>query len=339
MKILIVRNDKLGDFVLSLPCYALLKIAQPDVHITVMVPDYTAEIAHSCPHIDDVKIDTGGTSFQDLNTLIKQLRSHQFDVIISLYSTTRVGIAAYLAGIKYRLAPASKLAQIFYNHRLTQRRSRSEKPEYSYNMDLVTKYLHDSGVKNIPEVSPPYLTFETSLTNQLREQFCLKFKIRPEKLFIFVHAGSGGSANNLSLEQYGQLIHALNNLQPDCVFVLTAGPGEQARATELSNQLDKIEHIIYLSTEGLIAFTQHIAFANLFISGSTGTLHLAGALDVCTAAFYTRRRSATALRWQTLNSPERRIAFYPAENAAQEDMSSIDVSASASLIWEKFLKA
>ncbi len=339
MNILIVRNDKLGDFVLTLPCYALLKRALPDVHITVLVPHYTAEIARATPHIDDVIIDTGGSSLQALNILLKQFRSHQFDAIISLYSTTRVGLVAYLAGIKYRLAPASKLAQIFYNHRLTQRRSRSEKPEYIYNMDLITKYLQDSSIENIPDVSPPYLSFDASLINQLREQFCLEYNIKSEKKLIFIHAGSGGSANNLSLEQYAQLTRTLSNLQPGCVFVLTAGPGEQARASELSNQLNSIEHIIYNSTKGLITFTQHIAFADMFISGSTGTLHLAGALDVCTAAFYTRRRSATALRWQTLNKPERRLAFYPAENAEQEDMSSIDISASASEIWEKFLKA
>ena len=39
------------------------------------------------------------------------------------------------AHIPHRLAPATKLAQVLYNHRLVQRRSRSQKPEYEYNLD------------------------------------------------------------------------------------------------------------------------------------------------------------------------------------------------------------
>jgi len=84
-------------------------------------------------------------------------------------------------------------------------------------------------------------------------------------------------------------------------------------------------------------FAQHIQFADLFISGSTGPLHIAGALDRPTAAFYTRRRSATSLRWQTLNRPERRLAFSPPDTAAEEDMSAVDVTAAAAAISERFL--
>ena len=49
MNILIVRNDKLGDFVLTLPCYVALKHALPGATITVLVPGYTAAIARCCP--------------------------------------------------------------------------------------------------------------------------------------------------------------------------------------------------------------------------------------------------------------------------------------------------
>lgn len=43
-----------------------------------------------------------------------------------------------------------------------------------------------------------------------------------------VHVGSGGSANNLSLEQYEQLVVALSERLHDWQFVLTAGPAEAA---------------------------------------------------------------------------------------------------------------
>src|SRR5690606_12733929 len=119
--------------------------------------------------------------------------------------------------------------------------------------------------------------------------------------------------------------------------VVTAGPGDDAAAERLCRGLDGVASTIYRSREGLRQFARHIQFADLFISGSTGPLHIAGALDRPTAAFYTRRLSATSLRWQTLNSPGRRLAFAPPEGAAPEDMSTIDVETAADAISRRFL--
>ena len=69
--------------------------------------------------------------------------------------------------------------------------------------------------------------------------------------------------------------------------------------------------------------------ADLFISGSTGPLHIAGALDRATAAFYPRRRSATPLRWQTLSADHHRLEFCPSVEAEESDMQSIDIQQAA----------
>ena len=153
---------------------------------------------------------------------------------------------------------------------------------------------------------------------------------------MFIHPGSGGSAKNLSIEQYSELAHRLRSSRP-FTLVISAGPGEEAAAARLEALTANLARTVYLSREGLRRFAQHVQLADLFISGSTGPLHIAGALDRPTAAFYTRRRSATALRWQTLNRPERRLAFAPPEAAAEEDMSRIDIAAAAKEISERFL--
>ena len=336
MKILIIRNDKLGDFVLSLPCYAMLKTAFPKAKLSVLVPEYTADIANACPYIDQVIIDPGKTNLTGVFELISKLRTQQFNAVITLFSTTRIGVAVFLAGIQYRLAPATKIAQLFYNHHLKQQRSRSAKPEYAYNLDLIKKFLQDKGKDDYPDPEPPFLVFEQELIRQIREQFCQEHNIAKTKKLIYLHAGSGGSANNLSLEQYAKLAVLLN---PDnkYVLVLTAGPGEEEKIAALANLINKTPHIVFHSTTGLENFSKHIAFADLFVSGSTGPLHIAGALNVPTAAFYTRRRSATPLRWQTLNTPERRLAFTPPESADETDMSQIDIEVAANEINNKLL--
>ena len=225
--ILVVRNDKIGDFILSFQALAILKTSLPDSHITVLVPRYTAELATACKWVDNVIIDPG-IDVPLLQTLdfYKNLRNSGFDAVITLFSTTRIGLGVLLAGIPFRLAPATKLAQFFYNHRLKQRRSHSLKPEYEYNSDLMYYFLtsYDKPVKLDFEL--PYLSFEKQDTIQLHKFFCDTHKIPISNKLIFVHPGSGGSASNLSLEQYALLIKKLD-IPCNFSIVLTAGPGEE----------------------------------------------------------------------------------------------------------------
>lgn len=112
--------------------------------------------------------------------------------------------------------------QILYNHRLTQRRSRSEKSEAEYNQDLVRAFLKKHHMP-IVEPKPPYLSLpESAVKNQrvfLQEQLGLS----GDKKWVFVHSGTGGSATSLSLSQYAQLIQSLLS-EFDCQIILTAGP-------------------------------------------------------------------------------------------------------------------
>ena len=337
-KILVVRNDKLGDFMLIFPALALLKQSANNIHISVLIPQYTSDMTKVCPWIDDIIVDPGSdANFSEQYNLLKKLYEQQFDAIITLYSTTRIGFLAFLARIKYRLAPATKIAQIFYNHRLTQRRSKSLKPEYEYNLDLAIKYLSDIGIsaKNIPKA--PFLQFQDEEISKIRADFYEKNNLDINSKLIFIHPGTGGSATNLDLEQYANLAKNLK-INNNYVFVITAGPAEIKYANKLSTLLENIPHIVYPSSKGLLNFAKIIQLCDLFISGSTGPLHIAGALNKLTAAFYQRRLSATPLRWQTLNTEERRLAFTPPENEGESDMQKVDIAAAANAINIKFLK-
>ena len=333
-KILLIRNDKLGDFMLALPAFARLKQNLPDIKLHVLVPEYTQPLADACEYIDQIIVDPGKKG--GFWKLTKQLRSQHYDAVISLYSTTRTGLAVRIAGIPERIAPATKLAQIFYTKRLSQHRSLSRKPEYAYNRDLVNYYLFLHGHKPAPSPGPPYLHFDDSHISLLKQQFCQRHNINTDSKLIFIHPGSGGSAANLGLSQFALLARSLRTTS-SLHIVISCSPAETEQAQQLCHLLGDCQHSLYVSNDGLRRFAEHLQFADLFISGSTGPLHIAGALDRPTAAFYTRRRSATSLRWQTLNSEERRLAFSPPENAEEEDMSSIDAEAAARKISEKFL--
>lgn len=322
--ILVIRNDKLGDFMLAWPALSQLKNQYPNSSITVLVPAYTEPMAKLCPWIDEILLDDHHKSLlSDALALAQKFRHKNFNVSISLFTETRTALATFLSGIPVRIAPATKLAQIFSNYRLRQRRSESAKPEHEYNTNLARFFIKSQGDNPVLPQQPPYLQFDTAIVQNLRNQYINEHNIAEDTRLIIVHPGSGGSAINFSVEQYAELMKVVAE-KTDVHFIITAGPGEDVTAQKLSLLMQDINHSVYISTKGLDEFCKFIATSDLFISGSTGTLHIAGALDIPTAAFYPARKSATALRWQTLNQASRRVAFSPEKHTGESDMETID---------------
>ena len=256
--------------------------------------------------------------------VVSEIKARQFDAMISFFSNTHNAKLAWKCRIPYRLAPATKWVQFFYNHRLTQRRSQSAKPEFEYNLDLARAFLRDH---KIPVVEPraPYLSFEQSVVEIQRKFLCDQLQIDTSKKWIFLHSGSGGSANNLSLTQYAQLIQGLLR-HLDAYVILTAGPTESEKAHELAELVQDSRVVIYDKNKGLVDFALSLACADVFIAGSTGPLHLSGALNVPTIGFYPSRRSATPLRWQPINDAHKHLAFCPpSDKASQTDLTQIKI--------------
>lgn len=329
-KILVIRNDKIGDFMLAWPAFAMLKEAMPHVEITALVPSYTKVLAQLCPSIDKVLIDCGKNADKKTKkALVKDIEALNFDASICFFSDAYNASVVWKAGIKFRLAPATKMCQFLYNHRIVQRRSQSLKPEFQYNIDLVEAFVNKFGI-NATMPAAPYLVFSADILSQQKNKLMRQLTLSQSQPWLFVHAGSGGSANNLSLDQYRDLVVGICNEKAFDV-VLTAGPGEEEKAAQLKSLfVDKgIYAVIYDKNDGLDDFTRSIACADVFIAGSTGPLHIAATLDVPTVGFFPSKRSATPLRWKPINSEGRHLAFSPPKDKNEDvaaDMSKIHIA-------------
>ena len=56
MEIVLLRLDRIGDFVLGIPAFRALRQAHPKARISVVVPSPVAELAKVCPYFDEVYI-------------------------------------------------------------------------------------------------------------------------------------------------------------------------------------------------------------------------------------------------------------------------------------------
>jgi len=289
MNILVVRTDKLGDFITALPSLYVLKHHNPKNRIIALVAPLNQALAEACDFIDEVIVDDGKSS---IFVLSRKIRSANIDVSVTLFSNTRVALAQFLAGIKTRIAPATKIAQIFYNKRVVQRRSEVKMAEFEYNLALTQALFADISL----DFSKPLLTFDDA--KKLYAEFCEQNSITKE--VVAFHVGFGGSSDaNWNLDEYEELIRATLT-QGKYQIVLTFGPDEKELHDEMQKRLREEDVVFYLSLDGLLTFAKLISNFKLFVSTSTGTYHLASLVGCATMTFFGDSKFASAARWKSI---------------------------------------
>jgi ADP-heptose:LPS heptosyltransferase len=292
VNILITRHDKIGDFVTSLPLYYVVKKANPHAKIYALVSKVNLELAKQIDFIDEVILYDKDHFWLTL----RNIRAVNINVSISAYIDTRLGWMLFLGGIKTRIAPATKLAQIFFNKTLKQRRSLVEKTEVMYNLDLA-KILD----KKID------LNYKTPLLKLDNKQiFRSKSQLQDKKIVLF-HPGYGGSSDgNLILEDYlklAKVVRKLENTQIIWIF----GPDDLKAKEQIKESIPKSDMIYQPPT--LLDYCYLIRDSELLISTSTGPMHLAGALNIKTVSFFGDNLFASPKRWETVNDLNKQYNF------------------------------
>ncbi len=280
--ILLVRTDRIGDVVLSLPCASFLKRAMPGVKITFLAREYTAPLVRMSPAVDEVLSDDSNDSAWQLAV---KLRSSRFDAAVLLHPTARLAQALWLARIPVRVGTAYRLYSILLNRRVRQHRKYSLQHELMHNLDLVAQGLK-LGYPTRDELRTIYAPRIIVPEDQIKSSLA-KAQIEERRSYIVVHPGSGGSAMDWPLESFAQLI---DQLSPGGMgngkwrIVVTLGPGEELLKEKIISQLRA--EPIWVAGLSLPELAAVVSQAKLVIANSTGPLHIATAVGTRVIGLY-----------------------------------------------------
>jgi len=295
MNILVVRNDKLGDFITALPTMYVLKQHNPHNKIIACVAPLNKSLAESMPFIDKVIVDETD-SILDLAT---KLKKENIDASITLFSNTKVAIAQFLARIKIRIAPATKIAQIFYNRRIKQRRSEVKMSEFEYNLELSKALFEDISL----DFPSPLVEVKKDEKEAVYEKFCHNYTVDKNKKIIAFHPGFGGSSDaNWTVDEYVELAKEVLDKE-GCQIVFTFGPGEEDLYEKVKEASLK-NVVLYRSEGSIMDFAKLISSFDLFISTSTGTYHLAAMVGTETMTFFADTLFASVKRWKAIDNTD-----------------------------------
>ena len=289
-RILVSRTDKIGDLILSIPSFFMLRKMYPEAEITVLVRKYNYEIVKNLPYIDRVvKIDD-----YTEKSLIDKIGYFKADVFIALYNDAFISKLAKKSGAKLRIGPYSKLSSFFvFNRGVFQKRSKSVKNEAEYNLDLIKK-LNPALFKKNYELNTEIVLEDKN--REVADKFYNDTVPKGRKVLV-INPFMGGSAKNLKDEQYTSLIRKILQGNDNIDVILTVHISDEERAQKLLENLDESRVHIFANGGGLLNTAAVIEKCDLYLGGSTGPTHIAGALQKNIVGIYPKLKTQSTTRW------------------------------------------
>ncbi len=289
-KILIVRTDRIGDVVLTLPMAAELKKKYPQAHITFAVRNYTAPIAQNCSYIDEVIVFPEDMQNTPAAEILPAIIKYKFDTVFVVSPSYPVSLLMFLAKIPRRIGNGYRWFSLLYTNRIYDHRSKVKHHELEYNIRM----LKGTGIETT--YSPESVSYGLTIPEEANKKASKLFKelnIPQEHPIIVVHPGSGGSAMDLPAEKFNELIRSLENENIATVLV-TGNKNEEALCGKVCGNTKAHNLAGQFSLTELMGI---IGKSDIFVSNSTGTLHIAAALGKEVVGFYPKIKVCSVKRW------------------------------------------
>ena len=291
-RILLVRTDRIGDVVLTTPAATVLKEHFPGIHIAFMARSYTRPLLQQHRHIDEILVYEPQGRHRGLKghwQLAAELYAKNFDAAILFYPRPALTAALWKAAIPLRIGVGYRWYSMLLNRRIYEHRKRGGKHELEHNLTLLRPLIGEA------PVTP---RFEFQISPRLREwRDTVLREMDIPAAYIILHPGNGGSAPNLSIEQYQRVIGFLLKNSPYHI-IITGTPQESTLIHSIVEGAGASPRIINAAgrfdMEQLMAI---ISGAKLFLSSSTGPLHIANALGIPLLGFYCPAAPCSPRRW------------------------------------------
>jgi len=323
--LLIVRTDRIGDVVLSLPLAGIVKKHYPDCRITFLVRNYTKDIVRDHPFIDDILVlaeKNGKTKFFQN---IKNISLKEYDCAIIVYPTFLISLIVFFSRIAQRIGTGFRWYSFLFNKKVFVHRKFAEKHELEFNVDLLKE------INIVQQITPEDISFDLRVNpvskNEV-DELLLKNGIKKDEPIIIVHPGSGGSAVDLPLAKLREIIFLLSS-KLNAQIILTGAKSEIDLCESLKIS-DSVKNFAgEFSLQQLVAL---ISFADIFISNSTGPIHMAAAVGKYVVGFYPKILSCSAKRWGPYSTKS--LIFTPeinCENCTREKCEKLNCMDSISV--------
>ncbi len=309
-RVLFIRLRNLGEAVLDTANLRALKRQRPDLRLVTLVESVFADLYSADPDIDVIAVDRSPhdkrSSLGARASIIKNIRSSEFDAVINLHGGPASTQFVALSGAKHRAGAAHFRPSLVYNWKIPPAE------EILGRGDLHTVESQFAWFKWLG-LSLDY-PLPTSLFVDLRRRESVRATLRrsgidPDVPYAVLSPTNEFFTKRWPAERYGVIADYLssNGMQ----IVATGAPTDEQKEQLAEVRRATRTPICELSSLNIGELTALIEVARVFVGNDSGPAHIAAALKVPAIVLF---GPASSVRWRPWKAPSALVQNYFACN-------------------------
>jgi ADP-heptose:LPS heptosyltransferase len=267
-EVLVLRLDRIGDVIMSLPALSDLRAALPHARIRLALGRWSADVARTAP-VDEVLVwsapwvgraKEGATSFGDLVRRARALRTDKLDLAIDLQGDVRAALLLRLTGARRRVGYANTGGGWLLTDVVP--------------LDETVSWVEQNRRAVAAVVGPVSAAPRELLTAEERgfgRRLVTDLGLASRRPLVAVHPGGGRAVKQWDLGRWAEVAQRLQR-EFQATILLTGSEADAPMAQALSRALPfrPVDLTGRLNLRETLAL---VAELDLFLSPDTGTMH------------------------------------------------------------------
>ena len=279
-RILLLRLERIGDLLMSLPAIADVRAAAPKAEIDLVVGSWNAGVARSIRGISKVHVvdapwlarGTRGSGAAALVGTALGWRARRYDIAVNFEPDVRSNAMLALSGARwtagYRSAGGGALLDQALDYHPQQ-----------HTVDNARRLVRST----LGEGPPPATTgLDIPIEAQNHAEQMLAGRGRP---LVAMHAAGGREVKQWDPARFATVARRLIE-ERGATLVLTGGPGDSAIVENVKRGLPASNVIDVSNLGDLLSVAAILGRCDLMITGDTGPMHLAAAVGTPIVAVF-----------------------------------------------------
>jgi len=281
-KILIIRNDRIGDLILSTPALRAVRETHPRCEIHLLINEYTKDLVINNPDINKLLTD-------------EQMLDKDYDMAIALLPGYHQNYLTFKSGASFRAGYTGWGGGFFLTHKIKDDRATRIRHEVLSALEITGLF----GCKTLNT------ELNVSVTNE-GERFAEDF-FRENSLngsfVIIIHPGSSQEYIRWNKDNFAAVADYFI-LEHRAKIVLLGSKNEKPLLEHIASKMSQKTALLH--STALTNVVSALKRSNLFIGHSTGPMHIAAALKVPVTAIFGSAHPLDSFKewgpWNTKNA-------------------------------------
>ena len=275
--ILVIRNDRFGEFLLNIPAMRVLKEGYPEARLSLAVNSGVCELAKAVECVDEVVV---------WDEVRGNLRKYKFDLCVVLNPTKEAHWAVFWAGIPARVGYDRKWGFLL-THKLKDTKGVGDRHEVNCNLELVGL----AGAKTLDK------TLKIKVDDKLFREFI-------GQKIVAIHPFTSDPVKQWPVERFEELARRIISYQgqstagtvPSKIKVVFVGKDQGHFPLGTVPSGDGVVSMI--NKTSLVELAALLKRCALLVSGDSGPVHLAASVGTPVVALFRNDLvGKTARRW------------------------------------------